>query len=159
MGVFLPRLTTFGGRSQGGVLARVVLLWGPNGWQKQGGIPRAENWDFWTMEWCAVLVNEMPIPPRAILTGAVKILVVGYVRTSDFFCPAHPAEPPDHPRSAVVPCVHVTSVVSGRACLGVVETHPDPLGMCALCFLVRMLGWRKLGLIAWGTAPGSTNEQ
>ena len=32
---YFPRLTTFGGRSQGGVLARAVLLWGPNGWQKR----------------------------------------------------------------------------------------------------------------------------
>ena len=31
---YFPRLTT-GGRSQGGVLARAVLLWGPNGWQKR----------------------------------------------------------------------------------------------------------------------------
>ena len=67
-----------------------------------------------------------------------------------FFCPAHPAESPDFPRSAVVPCVHVTSVVSGRACLGCRST-PRAIGHVRGLLLV--LCFRELGLM-WVCGPG-----
>ena len=70
-----------------------------------------------------------------------------------FFCPAHPAESPDCPRSAVVPCVHVTSVVSGRACLGCRST-PRAIGHVRGLLLV--LCFRELGLMCVGL--GSTSH-
>ena len=55
------------------------------GLRKRLFINDPSSWGFCTMVWCIVLLNEMPIPPRAILTGVVKNLVVGYVSKSHFF--------------------------------------------------------------------------
>ena len=94
----------------------------------------------------------MPIPPKAILTGVVKILVVGYVSRSDFFdLPTllSPQITRDRPW-----CCASTWRWWCRAVLALgVAAHPEPLGMCDL---LLELCFRELGLICVGL--GSTSH-